>query len=48
MRVMIDTNILISALLFTTSLPSKVVKKVLLEQELALCSHFVKDLYTFF
>jgi len=48
MRVMIDTNILISAILFPNSLPSKVLEKVLLYHKLILCSQIVEELYNVF
>ena len=48
MRVMIDTNVLVSALLFPNSLPSKVVEKVLLDHDLILCSQIVQELQTVF
>ena len=38
-RIMIDINVIISAILFPQSLPAKVIEKVLIEHHLILCSH---------
>ncbi len=44
MRVMADTNILISALLFPTSLPAKVLLHIANGHDLVLCDHIVAEL----
>ena len=41
MRVMADTNIHISALLFPASLPAKVLSHIVDKHELVLCDHIV-------
>jgi len=48
MRIMIDTNIFISAILFPDSTPSKVVEKVLDEYHLVLCSQIIEELHEVF
>ena len=48
MRIMIDTNIFISAILFPDSTPSKVVEKVLDEYHLVLCSQIIDELHEVF
>lgn len=44
MRVMIDTNVFISALLFPASTPSKATQLVMEKHKLILCSHITKEL----
>ena len=44
MRVMADTNILISSLLFPASLPAKVLLHIADSHELVLCDHIVMEL----
>ena len=48
MRIMIDTNIFISAILFPDSTPSKLVEKVLDEYQLVLCSQIIEELHEVF
>ena len=48
MRIMIDSNIFISALLFPDSTPSKLVEKVLDEYHLVLCSQIIDELHEVF
>lgn len=48
MRIMIDSNIFISALLFPNSTPSKLVEKVLDEYHLVLCSQILDELHEVF
>jgi len=48
MRIMIDSNIFISALLFPNSTPSKLVEKVLDEYHLVLCSQIIDELHEVF
>jgi putative PIN family toxin of toxin-antitoxin system len=44
MRVMADTNILISALLFPASLPAKVLLHIADNHELVMCDHIVMEI----
>lgn len=44
MRVMVDTNIIISTLLFPSSLPAKVLLHVANNHELILCDHIVVEI----
>lgn len=44
MRILADTNILISALLFPASLPAAVLLHIANNHELVLCDHIVKEL----
>ena len=44
MRVMADTNIYISALLFPASLPAKVLSHIVDKHELVLCDHIVAEI----
>ena len=48
MRVMIDTNIFISAILFPGSLPAELVEKVLEKHTLVLCSQIIEELHEVF
>ena len=48
MRIMIDTNVIISAILFPKSLPDRAVEKVLMEHHLILCSHIIDELHIVF
>jgi len=48
MRVMIDTNIFISAILFPESLPSNLVEKVLGKHNLVLCSQIREEIHEVF
>ena len=48
MRVMIDTNIFISSILFPNSLPAKVVEEVLYKHKLVLCSQIIEELHEVF
>ena len=48
MRIMIDTNVLISAILFTGSLPTDTIKKVIEEYNLVLCPHIIEELHIVF
>ena len=48
MRIMIDTNILISAILFPDSTPSKLVEEVLENYNLVLCSQIIDELHKVF
>ncbi|MDR1490300.1 MAG: putative toxin-antitoxin system toxin component, PIN family [Desulfovibrio sp.] len=44
MRVMVDTNIIISTLLFPDSLPAKVLLHIADKHELVLCDHIVVEI----
>ena len=46
MRVMLDTNILISALVFKSNHLTKVIEKASNEHTLVLCSYVVNEFYT--
>lgn len=48
MRIMIDTNVLISAALFPNSQISLLIKKVTDTQELILCSYIIDELHEIF
>jgi len=48
MRIMVDTNVIISAILFPKSLPAKAVEKVMVEHHLVLCSHIIDELHRVF
>ncbi len=45
MRVMLDTNVIISALLFPESLPAKVLFYVADTHELVLCEHIIAEMH---
>ncbi|MFW6029708.1 MAG: putative toxin-antitoxin system toxin component, PIN family [Halanaerobiales bacterium] len=48
MRVMIDTNIFISSILFPNSLPARLVEDVLYKHNLVLCSQIIEELHEVF
>ena len=48
MRIMIDTNIIISAILFPDSLPSRFVEEVTSKHSIVLCSHIIDELHRAF
>ncbi len=48
MRIMIDTNIIISAILFPNSLPSRFVEEVTSKHSIVLCSHIIDELHRVF
>ena len=48
MRVMIDTNVLVSALLFPSSQMSELLDKLIDEHEIVLCSHIIDELHRVF
>jgi uncharacterized protein len=48
MRVMIDTNVFISALLFPSSQMSELFEKLIDEHEIVLCSHIIDELHRVF
>ena len=48
MRIMIDTNVLISAALFPNSQISLLIKKVTVTHELILCSYIIDELHEIF
>lgn len=48
MRIMIDTNILISALLFPNSIVAKTFEKILLKHSVVICSYTVDELHSVF
>jgi len=48
MRIMIDTNILVSAVLFPNSLPSIVIKSISSKHEIILCTHILEELTRIF
>lgn len=48
MRVMIDTNIFISSILFPNSLPARLVEDVLYKHNLVLCSQIIVELHEVF
>ena len=48
MRVMIDTNVFISALLFPSSQMSELLDRLMDEHEIVLCSHIIDELHRVF
>ncbi len=48
MRIMIDTNVIISAILFPSSLPSTLIKSISTKHEIVLCTQIVDELYRIF
>ena len=48
MRIMIDTNIIISAILFPNSLPSRFVEEATSKHSIVLCSHIIDELHRVF
>lgn len=45
MRIIIDTNVLISAIIYPASIPGKAVTKVLNNHKLVLCSFIIEELH---
>ena len=48
MRIMVDTNVIISAILFPDSIPSAAIIKVLKQHRLVLCSQIEDELFAIF
>lgn len=48
MRIMTDTNILVSAILFPNSIAKKVLERILIEHQLVLCSYIIDELHQVF
>lgn len=48
MRIMIDTNVIISAILFPQSLPSTLIKSIATKHEIVLCTQILDELYRIF
>lgn len=48
MKVMIDTNVIISAMLFPDSVPAKVIENIIYNHTPVLCSHIVEELHIIF
>lgn len=48
MRIMIDTNIIISAILFPNSAPSKFIEEATSNHTIVLCSHIIDELHRVF
>lgn len=48
MRIMIDTNIIISAILFPISIPSRFIEEVISKHSIVLCSHIIDELHRVF
>ena len=48
MRIMIDTNVIVSAILFPNSLPCILIKSVSSRHEIVLCTHIIEELYEMF
>ncbi|MHB1393506.1 MAG: putative toxin-antitoxin system toxin component, PIN family [Clostridia bacterium] len=48
MRIMIDTNIIISAILFPNSSPSRFIEEVTSKHSIVLCSHIMDELHRVF
>jgi putative PIN family toxin of toxin-antitoxin system len=45
MKVMVDTNVIISALLFTKSVPAKVLFDISKRHDLVLCDYIIEEIY---
>ena len=48
MRIMIDTNVIVSAILFPNSLPCILIKSISSRHEIVLCTHIIEELYEIF
>ena len=48
MRIMIDTNIIISAILFPNSAPLKFIEEATSKHTIVLCSHIIDELHRVF
>ncbi len=48
MRIMIDTNVIVSAILFPNSLPSTLVKSISTKHDIILCTHILEELTRIF
>lgn len=48
MRVMPDTNVIVSAILFPSSIPAKVLEEIVLRHTPVLCSYIVEELHIIF
>jgi len=48
MRIMIDTNVIVSAILFPDSLPYAFNKDISGKHEIVLCTHIIEELYEIF
>lgn len=48
MRVLVDTNVIISAILFPKSLPSDLIKELAINHDIILCTHIIEELHEIF
>ena len=48
MRKMIDTNVIVSAILFPNSLPCTLIKSISSRHKIILCTHIIEELYEIF
>lgn len=48
MRIMIDTNVIVSSVLFPNSLPSILIKSISSKHEIILCTHILEELTKIF
>jgi putative PIN family toxin of toxin-antitoxin system len=48
MRIMTDTNILISAILFPSSKAKRILERIVVEHQLVLCSYIIDELHRVF
>jgi putative PIN family toxin of toxin-antitoxin system len=48
MRIMTDTNILISAILFPSSIAKRILERIVVEHQLVLCSYIIDELHKVF
>ena len=48
MRIMTDTNILVSAILFPNSIAKKILERIMIEHQLVLCSYIIDELHKVF
>ena len=48
MRIMTDTNILVSAILFPNSIAKRVLERIMIEHQFVLCSYIIDELHQVF
>ena len=48
MRIMTDTNIIISAFLFPNSIIRKLLERIVVQDQLVLCTNIIEELYAVF
>lgn len=48
MRIMTDTNVLISAILFPNSIAKRILERIMIDHQLVLCSYIIEELHQVF